>query len=85
MLSRCLNPNCGAQFRYLGEGRVFTIEQVHSAPGTAEPQRSAESYWLCGTCSSRVKVIVENGRVMTFPIDVPSMLVRKTREMTSAL
>ena len=84
MLSSCLNRNCSAPFRYLREGRIFTIEQVHTAPGATESQREVESFWLCGSCSSRLKVIVENGTVITCPVDVPSIL-RKTRAVNPLL
>lgn len=84
MLCRCLNPNCGKPFRYLDEGRIFRIEQVRVAPGTPELQRSVESFWLCGTCSTRLKVIVENGCVVTSPMDV-SALGPKAREMAPVL
>jgi hypothetical protein len=69
MLCRCMNPNCGKPFRYLHEGRIFHIEQVRLTPGTPDVQRYVESYWLCGTCSNRLKVVVENGCVMTCPMD----------------
>lgn len=71
MLSRCLNSACGASFRYLSEGRIFHIERVVSRPG-AEPQRSVEPYWLCGPCSLRLKVVVENGEVTTQSIAMES-------------
>ena len=85
MLGRCLNPNCGKQFRYLDEGRIFRIEQVRVVAGTPDPQRSVESFWLCGTCSSRLKVIVENGCVLTSPIDATTAFAQKSRELSPVL
>ena len=84
MLGRCLNPNCDKPFRYLHEGRIFHIEQVRVTPGAQELQRYVESYWLCGTCSNRLKVIVENGAVMTCPMEVTPIPDRK-REMAPVL
>lgn len=85
MLSRCLNPNCGKPFMYLDEGRIFRIEQVRVAAGSPDPQRSVESFWLCGTCSNRLKVIVENGCVLTSPIDVTTVLAQKSRDLSPVL
>jgi hypothetical protein len=68
MLSRCLNSACGTPFQYREEGRVFSIERIATVPGNAEPQRLVEHYWLCGTCSRRLKVVVEDGSVTTLPI-----------------
>lgn len=68
MLSRCLNPPCGAPFRYLHEGRIFNIERVVALPGNPEPQHLVEHYWLCGICSMSLKVVVENGCVTAQPI-----------------
>jgi len=33
-----------------------------------EPKK--EQFWLCGTCSQSVKVVIENGRIVTAPIEV---------------
>ena len=85
MRSRCLNPNCATPFRYLDEGRIFRIEQVHTWPGATEPQRSVESYWLCGTCSRRLKVIVENGEILTSPMNAAFSHGWTARELTSVL
>ena len=70
MLSRCLNPDCGAPFHYLSEGRVFPIERVLTRPGDREPQRILDPYWLCASCSLQFKVVVENGAVTVQPIRV---------------
>jgi hypothetical protein len=80
MLSRCLNPNCGVPFRYLHEGRIFRIEQVRVAADIPVLQRYVESYWLCGTCTGKLKVVVENGRVLTCPMDVTPLCCGKARE-----
>lgn len=85
MLCQCLNPNCGKPFRYLHEGRIFRIEQVRVAPGSTQLERSVESYWLCGTCSRRLKVIVENGCVLTSPIDATAIVGQQSHEMAPVL
>ena len=69
MLSKCANPSCSAKFRYLGEGRIFTLvhgsEAVelrvlfdHTAAG------EVERYWLCDVCAQSMTVCRHHGRVV---------------------
>jgi hypothetical protein len=83
MLSRCLNTSCGAPFYFLEEGRIFNIEHVVATAGTEEPQIFVEQYWLCGLCSQGLKVVVENGCVMTRPIHL-ELPAGETAENTQA-
>lgn len=57
MLSRCLNPSCSAQFRYLHEGRIFKVEQVVASPADSEPQqgRTLLALWT-------LQLVAESGR-----------------------
>lgn len=66
MLTKCANPACDAQFRYLHEGKLFILERVNdSASGRSREQSTAdietnehyEYYWLCGTCSRSMVVV----------------------------
>jgi hypothetical protein len=69
MLSGCLNPSCGAPFHYHHEGRIFKIERVLPGGSDADPRHEVEYYWLCGSCCTKLKVIVENGEVKLMPIE----------------
>jgi hypothetical protein len=69
MLSRCLNPGCNAVFRYLYDGRIFTVERFVTSPDGLNTERIIAHYWLCGPCSMAVKVVVENGVATTVPIN----------------
>ncbi len=72
MLSRCLNPNCRAPFRYLSEGRIFALERLATgSDGKAE--RSVEHYWLCERCSRSMKIVVEGGEAAAVPKQHESM------------
>jgi hypothetical protein len=44
MVSRCLNPECREELRYLRHGRVVRVVR-----GNHE-QILVEHYWLCGSC-----------------------------------
>ena len=64
MVSKCANPACMAPFRYLHEGRIFTVRAhapEHRADG-ADPK--VERYWLCSNCSDRMTLVLQSGRVL---------------------
>lgn len=62
MVSKCANPACAAPFRYLHEGRIFSIraDMPHRHDG-ADPR--VERYWLCSTCADKMTLVMERGRV----------------------
>ena len=68
MISTCLNPGCNALFRYLSDGRIFTVERFVTSPDGFNRERMIEHYWLCGPCSASMKVVVENGVATAAPI-----------------
>lgn len=74
MLNRCLNPACSAMFRYLYEGRIFTVERFVTSADGLKTDREIEHYWLCGPCSNSMKVVVEHGVATTVPIRVEPMI-----------
>jgi hypothetical protein len=59
MLSKCANPACGAQFRYLNTGRVFAAEYRTASDAGSEfvqVQRHLRCFWLCPTCSELMTI-----------------------------
>ena len=80
MLSKCANPSCTAPFRYLHEGRIFTMVFAASdlAPdgmGVAwehPSSRPFERYWLCERCSQTMTVAWFGDRVAVRPLGVPA-------------
>jgi len=69
MLSHCVNPTCRTPFSHAREGRIFSVDHDLERSVHREPQHQVEQYWLCGTCSQSLKVVVEEGRITTVPID----------------
>jgi len=70
MISKCANPNCGAPFRYLREGKLFQL-YTGSDPGldpvpaggpsgekSSRPM-GMEYYWLCGRCAATLRLEFE--------------------------
>jgi hypothetical protein len=70
MLSNCVNSACRVPFSHARDGRIFSVNHDLEASGSKEPRHLTEQYWLCGTCSQSLKVVIENGRITTVPIDV---------------
>jgi hypothetical protein len=70
MVSNCLNPACRVPFSHARNGRLFSVDRLLTQSGNHSSERRAEQYWLCDTCSQVLKVVVENGSILTVPIDV---------------
>ena len=64
MVSKCANPACLAPFRYLHEGRIFTVRThgTEHRPDGADPK--VERYWLCSTCSESMTLVLQSGKVL---------------------
>jgi hypothetical protein len=69
MITNCVNPVCRVAFSHVLDGRIFTIDRVLTTYTPRSADRENEQYWLCGNCSKSVKIIVEDGRITTVPID----------------
>ena len=59
MVSKCANPACHVPFRYLHEGRIFSL------PKNARDPRGPvlERYWLCAACSENLTLVLQQGKV----------------------
>lgn len=60
MVSRCANPGCEANFKYLREGRLFQFRAANSAGGFAASNAAIELWWLCSRCCLSM-TLVEDG------------------------
>jgi hypothetical protein len=69
MLSKCANPACSESFRYLHQGRIFSLL---SGPGYSGVnavwdhllESQVERYWLCDSCSQSMTVCRVNGHAV---------------------
>lgn len=52
MVSQCANPDCGAPFLYLREGKLFVVPRT----GTSANHSKVEYFWLCGNCAAKLKI-----------------------------
>ena len=65
MLAKCLNPACSTRFLYLREGRILRLEIP--LPGSSGYTHRREFFWLCGTCSETLMVVLRDNRPAVMP------------------
>jgi len=58
MLSKCANPECSAQFRYLHQGKMFCLIPTPRVAASSYGSLDFlyERFWLCDRCSKEMKV-----------------------------
>lgn len=58
VLSKCANPECSQQFRYLHSGKLFCLTPTPEieAIGGVIPKLS-ERFWLCERCSKTMTLV----------------------------
>jgi hypothetical protein len=76
MISKCANPACSVRFHYMRAGKLFRMEfdPDHDAPGpqlagNSKPVRKIEHFWLCGSCSTFLTLVMNAGKVEAVPIE----------------
>ena len=69
MLHKCVNPVCGAQFRYLHQGKLFEVETQYlgcrTGDGPDKPGNGkghVERCWLCDQCAAHNILRFDAGR-----------------------
>lgn len=77
MALNCINPACRVPFSHARDGRFFSVNHLltdgcSNATAQRHAETSTEQFWLCGACSQVLKVVVENGVIVTLPVDVES-------------
>jgi len=78
MLSKCANPVCSASFRFLHEGKVFSVtlapRPASKGPGDylwgSPMPRRVEYYWLCDNCARTMTLVWDQGRVAVRPLSL---------------
>lgn len=59
MLSKCANPKCSEQFRYLHQGRLFCLTPTPEVQATnyGSLEFLCERFWLCDRCAKQMRVV----------------------------
>ena len=60
MTTHCANSECGTRFRYFRSGKIFLIDFKANGKPTSQ-NRDMEYFWLCGDCSTKMRVTVDSG------------------------
>lgn len=72
MLTKCINPKCSAQFRYLHDGKLFCFEGSRARQASASTQQEPRYFscvWICNSCSVLLEPTVgPSGEVSVRPL-----------------
>jgi len=78
LLSKCLNPKCSAQFRYLHEGKLFCLAiKQNSDLGVEKSHAMQVDYvWMCNSCSRIFEPTREAGCELTVKRRSPGVVTQ---------
>lgn len=59
MLSKCANPACSAQFRFLHQGKLFHLTPTPEVQACQDGSLEFlyERFWLCDACCANMTVV----------------------------
>jgi len=77
MISKCANPACSVLFHYMRDGKLFRMEYEAEQQAIAtqfgelpkKAARKVEHFWLCGSCSTSMTLIMNGGKVETTAVE----------------
>lgn len=81
MLSKCANPDCCEQFRYLHQGKLFHLTPIPELQSLSEGVEAFhERFWLCDRCCLRMKVVWDGtqARIVSLPAPAPHEHAQET-------
>ena len=85
MTTQCANKACGTRFRYFRSGKIYLIDFKSNANG-AHHGRDVEYFWLCGSCSLKMRVSLNSdGNVILEDLEAASSPARQTAAITATL
>lgn len=78
MLTKCANPACSAQFKYLHQGKLFHLTPIPELQ--ARHDRSLEflyeRFWLCDSCCKKMTVVWGGTAAKVVPLPETAMKVK---------
>lgn len=81
MLSKCANPECYQEFRYLHLGKIFCLAPTPEVQAASQrfPTPLYERFWLCDSCSRTMTVVWDgmHGKAIPLRRKVASIPSRK--------
>ena len=84
MLSKCANPECSEQFRYLHQGRLFCLAPTPEVAATSQGSLELlyERFWLCDRCCKEMKVTWDGLRAKVVRLPTKPSAARESRGAT---
>jgi hypothetical protein len=55
-LGKCANPDCSAEFKRLGTGKIYSSQVKHPQIWGLPPHIRQKVVWLCSKCSATKRV-----------------------------
>jgi len=70
VLSKCANPGCSEQFRFLHQGKLFLIIPTPDLQASADDSLPFlyERFWLCDSCSKKMTLVWGGAKVKIVPL-----------------
>ena len=70
VLSKCANPACSEQFKYLHQGKLFQLTPTPEVQVTAEDfcPWLYERFWLCEECSKKMTLVWGGTEIKLVPL-----------------
>lgn len=70
MLSKCANPECSEQFKYLHQGKLFQLTPTPEVQAVEEGCCRAlyERFWLCDRCSKLMTLVWGGTKAKLIPL-----------------
>jgi hypothetical protein len=85
VLSKCANPGCSEQFRYLHQGKLYCLIPTPEvqAVGNGRIPTLYERFWLCARCSKTLTLIWSGTQATVVPlpakpVSMPEVLSAKS-------
>ena len=70
VLSKCANPECSEQFRFLHQGKIFLIIPTPDLRASAYGSLPFlyERFWLCDSCSKKMTLVWGGTKAKIVPL-----------------
>ena len=77
VLSKCANPECSEQFRFLHEGKLFQLTPSPDVQPIREEDIPAlyERFWLCDRCVKKMTVVWAGSHAEVGPLKVKPVII----------
>jgi hypothetical protein len=77
VLSKCANPECSQQFRYLHQGKLFCLTPTPDVAKVAEGAITGlyERFWLCDPCSKTMTLAWAGTHIKVVPLPTKPALI----------